>query len=309
MAPAEQLQLRLGVEQVGVVVATRAERIGELAQRHALAQHAERLPGHELRHPELVEVAERVLVVRQQVLGRELQQDRVVALEGREHVRVGLQRREAAGAQIARAAAGLAAALDRVRRVPGRDRLHARGERLQLAPLTLRRVLVREHGVQVLDEPVLRERQRVRLGQRDQQPPLVRAVVHQQRFLLGAGGAELAPLERAADRDRQRHLRRADRRAADADAALDERPEHREEAPRRVLDRAEVGAVLVHLRELVEQVLARDTHLVEPQAAVVDAVEARASRRSPRSARRRTARRARRGSARAARARRAPPRP
>ena len=74
----------------------------------------ERLAGHELRHAERVELAERVLVVGQQVLGRELQQDRVVALEGREDVGVGLQRGEAARAQVARAAAGLAAALDRV---------------------------------------------------------------------------------------------------------------------------------------------------------------------------------------------------
>ncbi len=62
--------------------------------------------------------------------------------------------------------------------------------------------------------------------------------------------------------------------AADADPALDERAEHREEAPVLVLDRAEVDAVLADLRVAVEQVLARDANVVEPDAPVVDAVQA-----------------------------------
>ena len=200
VAPAEQLQLGLALEQVGVVVAAGEQRVGELAQRGALGQHAERLAGDELRHPERVELAERVLVVGQQVLGRELQQDRVVALEGREDVGVGLQRGEAARAQVAGAAAGLAAALDRVARVPGGDRLHARGERLELAPRAVVGVVVGEDVVQLVDEPLLGEGQRVGLGQRREQPPLVRAVVHQQRLLLARAARTGAAPARAGRR-------------------------------------------------------------------------------------------------------------
>ena len=133
VAPAEQVELGLAREQVAVVVAAGEQRVGQLAQRGPLGEDAERLPGHELRRAERVELAERVLVVGQQVLGRELQQDRVVALERGEHVRVGLQRREAVGLEVAGAAARLAAGLDRVGGVPGGHRLDARGERLQLA--------------------------------------------------------------------------------------------------------------------------------------------------------------------------------
>ena len=187
VAPAEEVELGLAREQVAGV--------GQLAQRRALGQHAQRLPGHELRQPERVELPERVAVVGQQVLGRELQQDRVVALEGREDVGVGLQRGEAARAQVARAAARLAAALDRLAGVPGGDRLHARGQRLELAPRAL--VVGRERGVELVHQPLLRERERVRLRQRGQQPPLVRAVVQQQRLRSRpAGRTAAAPTPR-----------------------------------------------------------------------------------------------------------------
>ena len=100
----------------------------------------------------------------------------------------------------------------------------------------------------------------------------MRAVVEQQR-LLAAGRAELAPLQRVPDRDVERGLARGDRRAADADAALDQRPEHHEEALGRVLDRARVRAVALDGRVAVEQRVAGDADLVEGDPAVVDAVE------------------------------------
>ena len=139
------------------------ERVAEHAQRVRSVSTPERLPGDELRHPERVELAERVLVVGQQVLGRELQQDRVVALEGGEDVGVGLQRGEAARAQVARAAAGLAAALDRRRsrarwRPPSRPRPASRARAARG-----RRLVGGEHLVQLVDEPLLGERQRVGL--------------------------------------------------------------------------------------------------------------------------------------------------
>ena len=86
-----------------------------------------------------VQLAELVAVAGQQRLRDELEQDRVVALEGREDLGVGLELAEAVLGQVAGAAAGLAAALDRLGRVPGGERLEAGGARLELAagPLLL----------------------------------------------------------------------------------------------------------------------------------------------------------------------------
>src|SRR3712207_8810842 len=78
-----------------------------------------------------------------------------------------------------------------LRGVPGRGRLDARRQRLELAPRGAVGLLAGEDLVELADEPPLREVQRVRGGQRDQQPPLVRAVVHEDDLVL-AGRTELA---------------------------------------------------------------------------------------------------------------------
>src|SRR6185503_16791196 len=112
------------------------------------------------------------------------------------------------------------------------QRLDAGRVRLQLTALALRALLVAgEAAVQALDQLLLREVQRVRGRQGRQQAPLVRAEVQQQCLLVGVRRAELAALVGVADGDRQCGLGRADRCAADRDPALDERAEHREEAP------------------------------------------------------------------------------
>jgi len=102
----------------------------------------------------------------------------------------------------------------------------------------------------------------------------VHAVVEQ--HLLGAGPrvAELATVVGVLDRDGQRHLRGVDAGAAHAHPPLHERAEHREEAPVGVLDVGEVAAVVGDHGVAVEKVGARDPHAVEPDPAVVDAVEA-----------------------------------
>ena len=65
--------------------------------------------------PSQVELAEVVAVAGQQLLGDELQQDGVVALEGGEDVGVGLEAGQPVLGQVAGAAAGLAAGLDGAR--------------------------------------------------------------------------------------------------------------------------------------------------------------------------------------------------
>ena len=77
-----------------------------------------------------------------------------------------------------------------------------------------------------------------------------------------------------ADRDRQRRLGGADRRAPHAHPSLDERAEHREEPAVGVLDRAAVLALRGDLGVAVEQGVAVDADPVEAQAPVIDAVQA-----------------------------------
>ena len=109
------------------------ETLDEAACGGALDDRAGELPGAEADHAQRVEVAEGVAVVGEQPLGHELQQHGVVALEGREHVGVGLQRRQPVDREVAGAAAGLAAHLDGGRRVGRGDCLDPGGPRLELA--------------------------------------------------------------------------------------------------------------------------------------------------------------------------------
>ena len=194
LAPGEHLELVALVEQVRVVVALAALADGHHVA-HPLQDRAGVGPlqhsldgggGDEPDHADLVEVLEGVLVVGEQALRDQLHQDRVVALEGGEHVGVGLQRVEPVDREVAGAATGLAALLDRPGRVPGAERLRAGGTRLERAPGELRVPLVldvAEHLVQVGRDALLREVQRVGAGQQREQPALVHAVVEQQ--LLG----------------------------------------------------------------------------------------------------------------------------
>jgi len=171
LAPADQLELRLAPQEVGAVVAAGEQAVGEpgeqTARRGALGDDPDRLTAEELRDAERVELAELVAVVGEEVLGAELEQDGVVALERREDIGVGLQRGEAVGLEVAGAAARLAARLDRVGRMPRGDRLEAGGERLELAPGPVVGLRARrEDVVQVPAQARLGEVQPVRRGER-----------------------------------------------------------------------------------------------------------------------------------------------
>ena len=122
------------------------------------------------------------------------------------------------------------------------------------------------------DQLFLREVQCVGRGQRGQQFALVTQVV-QDHHLFAVRLRELPTRLGIPNRQRQSPLRRAPGTPADAHAPADQRPEHREEAPRVALDRAGVRAVHGHVAEAVEQRLPRNANVVERQAAVVDAVE------------------------------------
>ena len=144
LAEAQHRLLVGRVEQAGLLVPLVAagqrvlDRGEQLAGAGPLQDGLDRETGDVAHHAELVEVLELALVVGQQPLGDQLQQDGVVALEGREDVGVGLERGEAVGPEVARAAARLAALLDRPGRVPGGQGLEAGGlglERRAARPL------------------------------------------------------------------------------------------------------------------------------------------------------------------------------
>ena len=111
---------------------------------------------------------------------------------------------EAVDGEVAGAAAGLPAGLDRLRRVPGGGRLQPRGAGLELAAvaLDLSSSLAQgaEDAVELADHALLREVERVGRRERGQQPALVGAVVEQRHLLARVRRAELAPPGRVSDR-------------------------------------------------------------------------------------------------------------
>ncbi len=100
-------------------------------------------------------------------------------------------------------------------------------------------------------------------------------VVQQHHLSAAVGAGELAAGLAVADGDRQRRLRRRARAARHTDPALHQGAQHREEPPVGVVDGAGVGAVRGHVTVPVEQRGARHPDVVEPQAAVVHAVQPR----------------------------------
>ncbi len=187
LAPAEQLELMLALEQVAGLVAAGddvGDHLGDLARGQALDDGLDGLLGdvhHELAR---VELAELIPVVGEQAARDEHHQHRVVALERREHVGVGLQRREPVDAQVAGAAAAFPSALDGLGGVPARGRLHRRGERLEPALFALGRLAGGLALVEALEQLRLGEVERVRLRQQRHQPALVGAVVEQRDLRL-----------------------------------------------------------------------------------------------------------------------------
>ena len=157
--------------------------------------------------------------------------------------------------------------------MPRRRRLEGRGDRLEVLPVVVGVVRTGEHAVERLEHPLVREDVRVRLGQARQQPPLVLGVVEQHDLVRRRRGGELPPLVAVGHGDDEPELGRVDGGPVERDPALDERPEHREEAPPRAGDGRRVRPVRGHVAVLVEQVAAGHPHVVEPEPPVVDAVQ------------------------------------
>ena len=192
LAEAQHRQLVVGVEQPGLLVPVVAagqhvaDPLDQLVHVGPLDDRLDGQAGDEPDHAELVEVLEVAGVVGQQPLGDQLQQHVVVALERREHVGVGLERGEPVDREVARAAARLAALLDGAGGVPGAERLGAGRARLQLAPGVLVVCDAGEDVVQLADDDLLGEVQRVGPGEQREQPALVDAVVEEQLLLVVA---------------------------------------------------------------------------------------------------------------------------
>ena len=164
-------------------------------------------------------------------------------------------------------------------RVPGAERLDAGGPGLQLPAGACSSTAVGapvNTSCSVGDQPLLGEVQRVGRGQQREQPALVHAVVEQQLLRRPAPGSpNWRRLLGVLDRDGQRDLGGVDRRAADADPALHQGAEHGEEAPVGFSIAAGVACRPRRPRRSGRAAsVARHPHVVEPEPAVVDAVEA-----------------------------------
>ena len=217
--------------------------------------------------PEDPVVGELLAEVGQQGLRRQLEEHRVVPLEGGEHVGVALQRTDAVDAQVALAPTTLPADLEGVGRVVGGEGLHAGCQRLDGSPVLVRALHV--GAADVLDG----EGGGVGLGQRGHQATPVDGVIDQ-AGLPFARRTELAAVEGVAGGDGGADLGGADGAGPDRDTPRHQGAEHGEEALVGAGDRRFVAAVLGDRGEAAEQVVARDPDLVEPDAPVVHAVEA-----------------------------------
>lgn len=128
--------------------------------------------------------------------------------------------------------------------------------------------------MQLRAHDVLREVQCVRTRDERQQSALVQTVVEEQLLPRVRGRFELPASYGVLRGDHEGDLGGADPGAADTDPALHQGAEHGEEAAVGVLDRALVDAFGGDVGEPVEQRLAWHPDAVEPDAAVVHAVEA-----------------------------------
>ena len=167
LAVLEHLDLGAAVEQAALFLVVLAgvedrlhDRLRRSAFHHPLAGEVGREP-HPLDRAHALDV---VGVGGQQLLGHQLGQHVVVALEGGEHVGVGLQRDQPVLGQIACAAAGFAGLLDGAGGVPGVGRLQPGRAGLQLALLLGVGVVGGLQLVALGHQLVLRELQRVGLA-------------------------------------------------------------------------------------------------------------------------------------------------
>ena len=135
LPPGEEVRMEAPVQDVGVLVGARHQVGDPLRQRPGRGQLQDgphHLVGHEADGRGRIHALELIPEVGEQSLGDQLEQHRVVPLEGREDVGVGPQLGEPVDRQVAGSPAGLPAGLDGLSRVPGRDRLDACRQGLEL---------------------------------------------------------------------------------------------------------------------------------------------------------------------------------
>ena len=271
----QQLVLLLSTQAVLDRAGCRAE-VGDVlpepSQPRTVEDLARRVLEGELGERRSILVLELLREVGEQALADQLQQHVVVALEGDVDVEVLAEPDEPVLEHVAGAAASLAGFLQRVERVPGRERLEGRGERLEVFAIVRSIGAAGEDAVELLQELVVREDLRVGGRQARQQAALVLAVV-EQHDLLAVGSVELAALGRVGDRDVQTECGAPGCCAVERHPTLNQGAEHREEAAAGAVDRARVGAIGSDVAVFVQQVGARDAHAVEGEPAVVDAVQ------------------------------------
>ena len=94
LPPGEEVGVVLPIEEVRILLLARngvGNPLRHSTNRGALQHRADHLVGDEADHRDRVHAFEFIPEIREQALGNQLEEDGVVTLEGREHIRVGLQ--------------------------------------------------------------------------------------------------------------------------------------------------------------------------------------------------------------------------
>src|SRR6516165_163223 len=117
------------------------------------------------------------------------------------------------------------------------------------------------------------EIQRKNICQQWEEPPLVSRIIQQQSLLTGPCRAELAATSSVTHRNCQGTLRATICTGRDTESPAKERADHRKKAGSRVLNFGPILPVFRHVGESIQQFGSRNSHVSEPDATVIYAVE------------------------------------
>mmetsp|Transcript_9548 Transcript_9548/g.25965 ORF Transcript_9548/g.25965 Transcript_9548/m.25965 type:complete len:259 (-) Transcript_9548:2223-2999(-) len=151
--------------------------------------------------------------------------------------------------------------------MPGRRCLEPRGQHVHLFGVHLRRLWIAFPAQTQILAGAERKMHGVRRCERGKDPTLLRDVFDDEP------GPKLRPGARISQRDRHARLARINRSLSDEHAPRRQSRDHRPEPRCRVGNRRRVPALHVHSRKPIQQRIKRDPHIVEPNLAVVDAIQ------------------------------------
>ena len=217
-------------------------------------------------------VLELATVVGEETLSHELEQDVVVSFEGDIDIHVSTQCCQSVLCQEALPATCFTGFLQRVKRMPGGQRLEGCCQCLKVLTVVIGVVCTAKDRIELLKKNFLRER--LGIGGRNEwdEAALVALVIHQYCFTL-ACLAKLTSLVAVGHGNLERELGGIDGCTVQRDAALHERAQHREETAAWAGNGRGVRSIFSNVAVAVEQVSAWDADMVKVKTPVIDSVQ------------------------------------